>query len=778
MFRSNLQPLDWVRAVYTVALWTVLFWVALGTAQAATITLAWNASTGATGYKVYQAETNETAVNLSTTHVTDASLVVANLTGTTTTPPPTTATVTVAEGKTYYFAVKAYNDSSTSGFSNEAGKTVPAATPAPVASFSATPLSGTAPLTVKFTDSSTNATAWSWNFGDTSTSISTSNPNTSTAQSPTHIYNSVGTYTVTLTATGSGGSNTTTKTGYITVTAPSTTAPVPSLTYTMNPSTGQVPVDVTFTGTWTGTATKWSFSGTSPFVGSSNNVTQTQTQSVTTTQRYSTPDVDYAVTFTVTGADGKNYSVTKTFKPTTVAPTANFTASATSGTAPLTVQFADTSTPTGAITGWSWNFGDASTSISTSNPNTSTAQNPTHTYNTPGTYTVRLDATNSKGTTSKTASITVSAASASTGGLVAAYNFEEASGATVVDASGQGNHGTISGATRTTGGKFGRALSFDGVDDWVTVNDSNSLDLTTGMTLEAWVYPTATMSGWRAVVLKEETGSGVYYLYANSDTNQPAGIVETSNNDELVASGKSQLPVNTWTHLAVTYNGQYQRLYVNGVEVAAQPQTGTMSISNGALRIGGTSIWSEFFKGRIDEIRIYNRALSATEIKTDMNTAVATSSPPQRLLGDQQTGTKTDTISKGTAKAFQKKADKTGRVTSLSVYVTSGSTALVAGLYANNNGRPGTLLAQGTLSAVKTGWNTVALPATAVTAGTTYWIAILSPGGDLQVSDRVGGGTQPSETSPATTGTKLPSTWWSNGTPSYDGPLSGYGAGY
>ena len=298
------------------------------------------------------------------------------------------------------------------------------------------------------------------------------------------------------------------------------------------------------------------------------------------------------------------------------------------------------------------------------------------------------------------------------------------------------------------------------------------------MTLAAWVYPTATMSSWQAVILKEETSSGVYYLYANSDTNQPAGIVETSNNGELVISGKSQLPVNTWTHLAVTYDGQYQRLYVNGVEVAAQPQTGTMINSNGALRIGGTSIWKEFFKGRIDEIRLYNRALIAKDITTDMNTAVAISSPPKRLLGDQQTGTKTDTISKGTAKAFLKKADKTGRITSLSVYVASGSTALVAGLYTNNNSRPGTLLAQMTLSAAKAGWNTVALPATAVTPGTTYWIAILSPGGNLQVSDKVNGGAERSETSPVTTRTTLPSTWWSTSTPSYDGPLAGYGAGY
>ena len=82
---------------------------------------------------------------------------------------------------------------------------------------------------------------------------------------------------------------------------------------------------------------------------------------------------------------------------------------------------------------------------------------------------------------------------------VAAYNFEEASGSKVIDASGQGNHGTRSGNSRITQGRFGKALSFDGLNDWVTVNDAASLDLTTGMTVEAWVYPTESMTGWRTL---------------------------------------------------------------------------------------------------------------------------------------------------------------------------------------------------------------------------------------------------------------------------------------
>ena len=74
-------------------------------------------------------------------------------------------------------------------------------------------------------------------------------------------------------------------------------------------------------------------------------------------------------------------------------------------------------------------------------------------------------------------------------GLVAAYSFDEGSGTTVFDASGNGNNGTIGGATWTTSGKYGNALVFDGVSALVTINNSASLQLSTAMTLEAWVNP-------------------------------------------------------------------------------------------------------------------------------------------------------------------------------------------------------------------------------------------------------------------------------------------------
>src|SRR5262245_34942022 len=100
-------------------------------------------------------------------------------------------------------------------------------------------------------------------------------------------------------------------------------------------------------------------------------------------------------------------------------------------------------------------------------------------------------------------------------GPVAAYGLNEGSGASTADATPSGNLGTITGAAWTPSGKYGAALSFDGVNDWVTVADANSLDLTTAVTLEAWVYPTAS-TGYRTVLLKETPGGLSYALYVEA----------------------------------------------------------------------------------------------------------------------------------------------------------------------------------------------------------------------------------------------------------------------
>ena len=224
--------------------------------------------------------------------------------------------------------------------------------------------------------------------------------------------------------------------------------------------------------------------------------------------------------------------------------------------------------------------------------------------------------------TSAVTSVTVSNTWTVPSGLIAAFTFSEGAGTTTADASGGGFAGTLSGATWTPAGKFGSALSFDGVNDWVTVADAAALDLTSGMTIEAWVYPTA-LSGWRTVALKEAPGGLAYALYANDNVpTRPSGYVNLGAGDRVV-TGAGPLPLNTWSHIAVTYGDGNQRFFVNGQQVGAVARTGNIRTTNNPLRFGGNNVWlNEFFSGRLDEIRLYNRPLSAAEIEAGMNQTV------------------------------------------------------------------------------------------------------------------------------------------------------------
>jgi hypothetical protein len=199
---------------------------------------------------------------------------------------------------------------------------------------------------------------------------------------------------------------------------------------------------------------------------------------------------------------------------------------------------------------------------------------------------------------------------------VAAYAFDEGSGSVVSDTSGEGNHGTIVGATWTSQGRFGGALIFDGVDDWVSISEASALHLTTNLTLSAWIYPTAPRPGLRTVMSTEH---GSYHIHASSELNRPfIGIDVDGTYHDLY--GERRLPAHTWTHLASTYDGNTLRLYQNGVEVASRSLSGPAQGPVTWLAIGGNSLGREFFQGRIDEVRIYNGALTASEIQAVMET--------------------------------------------------------------------------------------------------------------------------------------------------------------
>jgi fibronectin type 3 domain-containing protein len=247
-----------------------------------------------------------------------------------------------------------------------------------------------------------------------------------------------------------------------------------------------------------------------------------------------------------------------------------------------------------------------------------------------GSHTITAVARDGAGNTTTSAGVTVTVSNTGSPGLVGAWAFDEGSGTTVADQSGKSNNGTITNATWVTQGKFGKALSFNGTNAWVTIPDSSTLDLTTGMTIEGWVKPT-TSSGWQTAMAKEQPGNLAYGMYANTNLNKNEAEVYVNGASRSV-NGTGQLPVGVWSHIAATYDGSMLRLYVNGTQVAQLAQTGSIITSTNPFRIGGNGIWSEYFNGLIDEVRVYNRALSAAEIQNDMNVSVTPDTTPPTIV--------------------------------------------------------------------------------------------------------------------------------------------------
>jgi hypothetical protein len=225
---------------------------------------------------------------------------------------------------------------------------------------------------------------------------------------------------------------------------------------------------------------------------------------------------------------------------------------------------------------------------------------------------------------------------------IAAYNFDEGIGATVNDASGHGNNGTITDAIWTNQGRFGNALNFV-PPSWVTINDSNWLDLTSEMTLEAWIFPIVTPSTWTTVIFKEKTEvhDQVYGLYSGSPSTFPLFDIYTDTIHELY--GAAPLPLNSWSFVAATYDlTGGQTLYVDGTEVAHAAPSGPLVTSDGPLRFGANFIFGEYFLGMIDNVRIYDRALSQSEIESDMNLPIVAPTPtPSPIPSPSPTATDT-----------------------------------------------------------------------------------------------------------------------------------------
>ena len=263
----------------------------------------------------------------------------------------------------------------------------------PTATASASPTSGIVPLAVSFAGSGSDPdgtiTSYAWTFGD---------GGASSQQNPSHTYPSAGSYVATLTVTDNQGA-TGTATVTVTATAPGVNQP-PTATASASPNYGTAPLMVFFTGSGTDAdgsiaSYAWSFGD-----GSSSNQ-----QNPTTTYQVAG---NYVATLTVT--DNQGATGTATVAITVAAPNANqppvatASGSPTSGKAPLAVSFTGSGTdPDGSVASYAWTFGDGGSS---------NKQNPSHTYQTAGSYVATLTVTDNQGATgSATVAITVTAPS-------------------------------------------------------------------------------------------------------------------------------------------------------------------------------------------------------------------------------------------------------------------------------------------------------------------------------------------------------------------------------
>jgi len=205
-------------------------------------------------------------------------------------------------------------------------------------------------------------------------------------------------------------------------------------------------------------------------------------------------------------------------------------------------------------------------------------------------------------------------------GLVGFWLFNEGDGKKALDLSGNGNHGTLenmafpsTAASGWNAGRKGGALSFDGSNDYVDCGNDASLDIITEITLEAWIYPTTT--GTMEVFDKADSGTA-YRSYINANSKGFQWYVSIGGTFQPIQSDRGVLPANTWYHIVLTHNGTNQVMYINNVVEATTSHSGNLlSEPTSAFLIGSWRGIATYFNGQIDQVRIYNRALSAEEIK-------------------------------------------------------------------------------------------------------------------------------------------------------------------
>lgn len=206
-------------------------------------------------------------------------------------------------------------------------------------------------------------------------------------------------------------------------------------------------------------------------------------------------------------------------------------------------------------------------------------------------------------------------------GLVASYQMTDGSGSSLTDNSGNGNNATLSAGTSWVASPVtfaGNALAFDGTNDNVQVPHHTSHEISTAITLEAWIYATSS-SSVQDVITNSNNTINTGYAFPRTDDGWShvsywlhiGGIWRT-----MTAAYPS---LNSWHHLAATYDGANMKIYIDGLLAGTQAQTGTITTNSNLLSLGNQPGFAEYFGGYADEMRVWNVARTQAQIQADMN---------------------------------------------------------------------------------------------------------------------------------------------------------------
>jgi hypothetical protein len=168
--------------------------------------------------------------------------------------------------------------------------------------------------------------------------------------------------------------------------------------------------------------------------------------------------------------------------------------------------------------------------------------------------------------------------------------------------------------SNTTEGKIYGAYVFS--NDSLEIADASSLDVD-NITLATWINPSQYLNDQR--IISKETGTSepysIYSLLLSGSGEKYLDFRLGINNQRKTLSGTTAIELNTWTHVVASYDGANMKLFVNGVLTDTIAASGNIQDNNNPVYIGGSQFYPRFFSGSLDDVRIYNRALSQEEIQ-------------------------------------------------------------------------------------------------------------------------------------------------------------------